>query len=136
MVKRGAASQANQDGGEIDLTPMLDVVFIMLIFFIVTATFIKLPGVDITKVDTKTSDPYKKVGILVAVSGNNEYWIDKKRVESSGLKLNLTRMFNDNPKGGMVIQADNEADIESLARVADVAREIGISPVAISVEND
>ena len=115
---------------------MLDVVFIMLIFFIVTATFIKLPGVDITKVDTKTSDPYKKVGILVAVSGNNEYWIDKKRVESSGLKLNLTRMFNDNPKGGMVIQADNEADIESLARVADVAREIGISPVAISVEND
>ena len=130
-------TRAPEDQGQaIDLTPMLDVVFIMLIFFIVTATFIKLPGVDITKVDTKTSDPYKKVGILVAVSGNNEYWIDKKRVESSGLKLNLTRMFNDNPKGGMVIQADNEADIESLARVADVAREIGISPVAISVEND
>ena len=130
-------TRTSEDQGQaIDLTPMLDVVFIMLIFFIVTATFIKLPGVDITKVDTKTSDPYKKVGILVAVSGNNEYWIDKKRVESSGLKLNLTRMFNDNPKGGMVIQADNEADIESLARVADVAREIGISPVAISVEND
>ncbi|MAJ87546.1 MAG: biopolymer transporter ExbD [Cellvibrionales bacterium TMED148] len=130
-------TRTSEDQGQaIDLTPMLDVVFIMLIFFIVTATFIKLPGVDITKVDTKTSDPYKKVGILVAVSGNNEYWIDKKRVEGSGLKLNLTRMFNDNPKGGMVIQADNEADIESLARVADVAREIGISPVAISVEND
>ncbi len=130
-------TRISEDQGQaIDLTPMLDVVFIMLIFFIVTATFIKLPGVDITKVDTKTSDPYKKVGILVAVSGNNEYWIDKKRVEGSGLKLNLTRMFNDNPKGGMVIQADNEADIESLARVADVAREIGIAPVAISVEND
>ena len=130
-------TRTSEDQGQaIDLTPMLDVVFIMLIFFIVTATFIKLPGVDITKVDTKTSDPYKKVGILVAVSGNNEYWIDKKRVEGSGLKLNLTRMFNDNPKGGMVIQADNEADIESLARVADVAREIGIAPVAISVEND
>ena len=130
-------TRTSEDQGQaIDLTPMLDVVFIMLIFFIVTATFIKLPGVDITKVDTKTSDPYKKVGILVAVSGNNEYWIDKKRVEGSGLKLNLTRMFNDNPKGGMVIQADNEADIESLATVADVAREIGISPVAISVEND
>ena len=134
MRNRTKISEAQ--GQAIDLTPMLDVVFIMLIFFIVTATFIKLPGVDITKVDTQTSDPYKKVGILVAVSGNNEYWIDKKRVEGSGLKLNLTRMFNDNPKGGMVIQADNEADIESLARVADVAREIGITPVAISVEND
>ena len=133
---RNRTKTSDDQGQAIDLTPMLDVVFIMLIFFIVTATFIKLPGVDITKVDTKTSDPYKKVGILVAVSGNNEYWIDKKRVEGSGLKLNLTRMFNDNPKGGMVIQADNEADIESLARVADVAREIGITPVAISVEND
>jgi len=133
---RNRTKTSEDQGQAIDLTPMLDVVFIMLIFFIVTATFIKLPGVDITKVDTKTSDPYKKVGILVAVSGNNEYWIDKKRVEGTGLKLNLTRMFNDNPKGGMVIQADNEADIESLARVADVAREIGITPVAISVEND
>tara|TARA_E500000178_G_scaffold158052_1_gene157791 strand:+ start:476 stop:880 length:405 start_codon:yes stop_codon:yes gene_type:complete len=133
---RNRTKTSDDQGQAIDLTPMLDVVFIMLIFFIVTATFIKLPGVDITKVDTQTSDPYKKVGILVAVSGNNEYWIDKKRVEGSGLKLNLTRMFNDNPKGGMVIQADNEADIESLARVADVAREIGITPVAISVEND
>ena len=133
---RNRTKTSEDQGQAIDLTPMLDVVFIMLIVFIVTATFIKLPGVDITKVDTQTSDPYKKVGILVAVSGNNEYWIDKKRVEGSGLKLNLTRMFNDNPKGGMVIQADNEADIESLARVADVAREIGITPVAISVEND
>ena len=133
---RNRTKTSDDQGQAIDLTPMLDVVFIMLIFFIVTATFIKLPGVDITKVDTQTSDPYKKVGILVAISGNNEYWIDKKRVEGSGLKLNLTRMFNDNPKGGMVIQADNEADIESLARVADVAREIGITPVAISVEND
>ena len=133
---RNRTKTSEDQGQAIDLTPMLDVVFIMLIFFIVTATFIKLPCVDITKGDTQTSDPYKKVCILVAVSGNNEYWIDKKRVEGSGLKLNLTRMFNDNPKGGMVIQADNEADIESLAKVADVAREIGITPVAISVEND
>ena len=133
---RNRTRSSEDQGQAIDLTPMLDVVFIMLIFFIVTATFIKLPGVDVTKVDTETADPYKKVGILVAVSGNNEYWIDKKRVEVSGLKLNLTRMFNDNPKGGMVIQADNESNIEALARVADVAREIGISPVAISVEND
>ena len=76
---RNRTKTSEDQGQAIDLTPMLDVVFIMLIFFIVTATFIKLPGVDITKVDTQTSDPYKKVGILVAVSGNNEYWIDKKR---------------------------------------------------------
>ncbi|HBO16173.1 MAG TPA: biopolymer transporter ExbD [Porticoccaceae bacterium] len=133
---RNRTKGSEQQGQAIDLTPMLDVVFIMLIFFIVTASFIKLPGVEVDKVNANTPDPYKKAGILVAVSGNDEFWIDKKRVESTGLKLNLTRLFNDNPKGGMVIQADNESTIESVAKVADVARDIGITPIAISVEKD
>ena len=133
---RDRTSKPQEQGQAIDLTPMLDVVFIMLIFFNVTASFIKLPGVEVNKVDTVTSDPYKKVGILVAVSDNNEFWIDKKRVEITALKINLTRLFNENPKGGMVIQADNDSDIETVAKIADIAREIGISPVAVSVEND
>ena len=133
---RNRTGKSQDQRQTIDLTPMLDVVFIMLIFFIVTATFIKLPGVEVNKMDTVTEDSYKKVQILVAVSENNEFWIDKKRIEPSALKINLTRMFNENPKGGMVIQADNESNIESVAKVADIARDIGISPVAISVEND
>ena len=133
---RNRTARAQSQGQTIDLTPMLDVVFIMLIFFIVTATFIKLPGPTVSKIDTITEDPYKKVTILVAVTEIDEFWIDKKRVEESALKLNLTRMFNENPKSGIVIQADNESSIESLAKVADIARDVGISPVAISVEND
>jgi biopolymer transport protein ExbD len=133
---RNRTAKAQSQGQTIDLTPMLDVVFIMLIFFIVTATFIKLPGPTVSKIDTITEDPYKKVTILVAVTEIDEFWIDKKRVEESALKLNLTRMFNENPLSGMVIQADNESSIESLAKVADIARDIGITPVAISVEND
>ena len=54
----------------------------------------------------------------------------------TALKLNLTRLFNENPKCDMVIQADNDSDIETVAKIADIAREIGISPVAVSVEND
>ena len=133
---RNRTSGSQPQGEAIDLTPMVDVVFIMLIFFIVTASFIKLPGVDVNKVDADTADPYKKVGILVAVSENNEIWIDKKRVEPTALKINLTRLYNENPKGGMVIQADNESNIEMVAKVADVATDIGIRPVGISVEKD
>ena len=133
---RNRRGKSQEQGQTIDLTPMLDVVFIMLIFFIVTATFIKLPGPEVNKLDTETEDSYKKVGILVAVTDINEYWIDKKRVESSALKISLTRLFNENPKGGMVIKADNESNIESVAKVADIARDIGIAPVAISVETD
>ena len=133
---RNRTNRAQAQGETIDLTPMLDVVFIMLIFFIVTASFIKLPGVEVNKIDTSTDDSYKKVGILVAVTENNEYWIDKKRVETTALKINLSRLYNENPMGGMVIQADNESNIEVVAKVADVATDIGIRPVAISVEKD
>jgi|TARA_B110000967_G_C18501907_1_gene372004 biopolymer transport protein ExbD len=133
---RNRTTGSQPQGEAIDLTPMLDVVFIMLIFFIVTASFIKLPGVEVNKVDADTADAYKKVGILVAISDNNEIWIDKKRVETTALKINLSRLYNENPKGGMVIQADNESNIEVVAKVADVATDIGIRPVAISVEQD
>ncbi len=133
---RNRTAKAQPQGQTIDLTPMLDVVFIMLIFFIVTATFIKLPGPTVSKIDTVTEDPYKKVTILVAVTEVDEFWVDKKRLDENALKLNLTRMYNENPLSGMVIQADNESSIESVAKVADIARDIGISPVAISVEND
>ncbi len=133
---RNRTAKAQSQGQTIDLTPMLDVVFIMLIFFIVTATFIKLPGPTVSKIDTVTEDPYKKVTILVAVTEVDEFWVDKKRLDENALKLSLTRMYNENPLSGMVIQADNESSIESVAKVADIARNIGISPVAISVEND
>ncbi len=133
---RNRTAKVQSQGQTIDLTPMLDVVFIMLIFFIVTATFIKLPGPTVSKIDTVTEDPYKKVTILVAVTEIDEFWVDKKRLDENALKLSLTRMYNENPLSGMVIQADNESSIESVAKVADIARDIGISPVAISVEND
>ena len=133
---RNRTAKAQPQGQTIDLTPMLDVVFIIMIFFIVTATFIKLPGPTVSKIDTVTEDPYKKVTILVAVTEVDEFWVDKKRLDENALKLSLTRMYNENPLSGMVIQADNESSIESVAKVADIARDIGISPVAISVEND
>ena len=133
---RTRTRKTEAEGQAIDLTPMLDVVFIMLIFFIVTASFIKTPGIEVRRVEAETADSYKKASILVAVNDQSEVWIDKKRVEKSALKLVLTRLFSENPKGGMVIQADNESNIEMVAEISDIARQIGISPVAVSVESD
>ncbi len=115
----------------IDLTPMLDVVFIMLIFFIVTASFIKEAGIDISRTEAVTADQ-RKVSILVAINENNDIWIDKKKVDERAVKLNILRLFTENPKGGMVIQADNQADVEAIGLVADAAKEIGVVNIAIS----
>jgi Biopolymer transport protein len=115
----------------IDLTPMLDVVFIMLIFFIVTASFIKTPGVDVSRTEAVSADK-KKAAILVAINSNNEVWIDKNEVELDEIKIQLLRLRTENPKGGLVIQADNGSNLETLGKVADAALEIGLTDIAVS----
>lgn len=128
---RGQSSVAQDEDQTIDLTPMLDVVFIMLIFFIVTATFIKETGVDVERTAATTADQ-QNVSVLVAVTDNNEIWIDKRKVERNALRLHILRLYTENPRGGLVIQADGDADIETLAFVADQARSVGIEQVSVA----
>ena len=118
-----------------DLTPMLDVVFIMLIFFIVTATFIKETGIEVNRPDTKTAQFKKTVSLLVAVSPDSAIWIDKKKVDVRNVRPLMERRHAENPKGGLVIQADMESKVEKVLAIMDAARTIGISQVAIAGED-
>ena len=118
-----------------DLTPMLDVVFIMLIFFIVTATFIKETGIEVNRPDTKTAEFKKTVSLLVAVSPDSAIWIDKKKVDIRNVRQLMERLHAENPKGGLVIQADMDSKVEKVLAIMDAARTIGISQVAIAGED-
>ena len=118
-----------------DLTPMLDVVFIMLIFFIVTATFIKETGIEVNRPDTKTAQFKKTVSLLVAVSPDSSIWIDKKKVDIRNVRPLMERLHAENPKGGLVIQADMDSKVEKVLAIMDAARTIGISQVAIAGED-
>lgn len=130
-VSRRRAEQAQA----IDLTPMLDVVFIMLIFFIVTSVFIKMPGVDIQRTDA-ASGIEKTPAMLVAVNAEDQIWIDRNVVEREAVRLNLVRLLADNPGGSLVIQADNNAAIELVALITDAARDLGIVDVSVSVDDN
>jgi biopolymer transport protein ExbD len=118
-----------------DLTPMLDVVFILLIFFIVTATFIKETGIEVNRPDTKTAQFKKTVSLLVAVSPDSAIWIDKKKVDIRNVRPLMERLHAENPKGGLVIQADMDSKVEKVLAIMDAARTIGISQVAIAGED-
>ena len=118
-----------------DLTPMLDVVFIMLIFFIVTATFIKETGIEVNRPDTKTAQFKKTVSLLVAVSPDSAVWIDKKKVDIRNVRPFMERLHAENPKGGLVIQADMDSKVEKVLAIMDAARTIGIGQVAIAGED-
>ncbi|CAA0116139.1 Biopolymer transport protein ExbD [Halioglobus japonicus] len=124
-----------EDDAQIDLTPMLDVVFIMLIFFIVTASFIKEAGVEVNRPEASTAQPKENVNILVAITATNEIWMDKRRIDPSAVRANIERLHAENPKGAVVIQADNESNTETVAGVLDAAREAGVYDVSLATDD-
>ena len=126
--------QREEEQSAIDITPMLDVVFIMLIFFIVTSVFIKEAGIEVNRPEATTAQPKENVSILVAINNNDEIWIDKRRVDVRAVKSVIERLRAENPKGGLVIQADNEASVKTLTAVADAARALGLYDVSIATE--
>ncbi len=123
-----------EDESEINLTPMLDVVFIMLIFFIVTASFVKESGIDVNRPDAQTAERKQKASILIAISEDGEIWIKKRRVDIRQVRPNVESMLAENPQGSVVIQADKESKNGLFVQVMDAARAAGAYNIAIAAE--
>jgi biopolymer transport protein ExbD len=128
-------SAADEEAGAIDLTPMLDVVFIMLIFFIVTASFVKEPGVEVDRPDATTVDKVK-TPILIAINADDEIWVNKAEVDERQVKKQIEALLAETPKGKVVIQADKEATIEVLTQVAQSAREAGVAEITVAASSE
>ena len=135
-LRKGAMAASDEEENEINLTPMLDVVFIMLIFFIVTATFIKEAGIDVNRPYAMLADSQEDAAILIAISENDEIWIDRKETDPRALRTIIERLHPENPKGSIVIQADEESTHEMLVAVMEAAKAAGVSNVAIAAENN
>jgi biopolymer transport protein ExbD len=129
------AAYKEEEENEINITPMLDVVFIMLIFFIVTASFVKEAGIDVNRPDAQTAVAQEKANILIAITENGEIWIDRRRVDPRAVRANIERLHAENPQGTVVIQADKKAVTETLIQVMDSARQAGVYNVAIAAQN-
>jgi len=127
---RKIAKQQDQDGAEIDLTPMLDVVFIMLIFFIVVASFIKEAGVEVNRPDdNQPDDPEDSTSILVEVASDNQIWMENRRVDIRAVRANIQRLLAEDPEAPVTIKVEKGAEAGVVVDVADAARESGVAAV-------
>ena len=134
-MRRSIIDSSHQDDDEgINLTPMLDVVFIMLIFFIVTASFVKEAGIDVLRPLAPTAYSKKSANILVAISEKNEIWIDNQHVKPEGVRSQIERLHAENPEGAVMIQADKGSSAETLLQVMGAATEARVS-VSIAALN-
>jgi biopolymer transport protein ExbD len=124
---------AEEEENEINLTPMLDVVFIMLIFFIVTASFIKEAGLDVNRPDAPVTETKPEdANILVAITATDEIWIDRRLIDPRAVRANIERLHAENPKGSVVIQANRKSTNKMLVAVMDAARQAGVYNISIA----
>jgi biopolymer transport protein ExbD len=136
MRKKRGTFAVEEEENEINLTPMLDVVFIMLIFFIVTATFIKEAGIQVERPDAVTAESQDDAAILIAISPTDEIWIDRKERDPRTVRSVIERLHAENPKGSIVIQADEGSTHETLVIVMEAAKAAGVTNVAIASDSE
>ena len=134
-MRRFLSSSEDEHEASVDITPMLDVVFIMLIFFIVTATFVKESGIDVNRPQAQTAVVKEKANILVAIDAHNKVWINRREVDIRAVRANIERLHAENPKGTVVIQADRDSTNEVLVQVMDASRLAGVYEIALAAEN-
>ncbi|MCC2618066.1 biopolymer transporter ExbD [Aestuariibacter halophilus] len=133
-MKQHFQNLVEEEEAAIDMTPMLDVVFIMLIFFIVTASFVKEAGIDVNRPEAATAVQKDRANILVGISDKGEIWINKRRIDVRAVQANIERLHAENPQGTVVIQADKKATTDTLIKVMDAARAAGVFDVSIAAE--
>jgi biopolymer transport protein ExbD len=123
-----------EEESEINITPMLDVVFIMLIFFIVTASFVKEAGVDVKRPGAVTAETKGMASIFIAITEEGDIWIDRRMVDVRAVQANIERLLAENPKGSVIIQADRESKNGLLVQVMDAAKLAGVQDISIAAE--
>ena len=134
-MKSGLMKRKDQeDAGEIDLTPMLDVVFILLIFFIVTSVFVTEAGIEVTKPEASTVEDTAVDLILIAVGPAGDIWIDGEQIDPRFIRSRFELRLADAPNSAIIIQADQNANNEQVLIILEAAREANIEDVSISAE--
>lgn len=130
-MRRFSSSHAEEEA-VIDLTPMLDVVFVMLFFFIVTSSFVKEAGVEVNRPQADTASSQDKGNILIAVTADGQVWMDKQVVDVRSVRAHVERMRMEQPDGVVVVQADQDARTGLVVQVMDQARLAGVKDVALA----
>ncbi|MGM0831558.1 ExbD/TolR family protein [Vreelandella alkaliphila] len=129
-MRRRRSIDTTADSNEVNLTPMLDVVFIMLIFFIVTTSFIKESGVEIDRPEAAAASPRPDAQVLIAVTPEGAVWVDGKPVDVHRIGQQVAGMLSGD--GSVVIQADRESTTGLLIEVMDRLKQAGVDQIAVA----
>lgn len=132
MQSRRHAPESEDTG--IDLAPMLDFTINLLIFFIITTSFIKEAGITVVKPEAVTASGRDSGNLLIAIRENGDIWMDRRRIEERDLRTQLERLHIERPDDTVVIIADKAAEAGKVAEVMDQVRLAGITVMSIAAD--
>lgn len=136
MARRRHLNIDDEDDNEINMTPMLDIVFIMLIFFIVTTSFVKESGITVDQPTAETTEQKDQNNILIGISPAGEIWIDKRQIDVRAVRASVERLRAESPESAVIIQADEKSPSGLLVRVMDQVRLAGVDNMAIAAKKE
>lgn len=132
MLNISAARRANKQNLELNIAPLIDMVFILLIFFLVTTSFIKETGVDISRPSASTAVSKITSNILIGITRDNTIHLDRQEIDIRAVRANVERVLVENPKGSVVIVADKESLTGLVISVMDACKLAGAENVSIA----
>jgi len=124
--------RTEEEDAAIDMTPMLDIVFIMLIFFIVTTVFVKEAGIEVNKPDASRAVLHKNANIFIAITEDGSVWLDKREVSPDSVRANIERLLTEQPTDYVIIQADEKAKHGLVVEVMDQVKDSGVQRISVA----
>jgi biopolymer transport protein ExbD len=120
----------------VNLTPLIDMVFILLIFFLVTASFTKESGIDVDRPTAQTANREEHGSMIIGVSKKGDIWIDNQKIDLRAVRAHVEHLHAQNPEGTVIILADKNARTGTTVEVLDQVRLAGVSNVSIAASNE
>ena len=133
-MRKRLARLSHTEENQIELTPMLDVVFIMLIFFIVTTSFVKESGIEVSRPNADTAEKQERASIFIAINSEGQIFLQKRNIEIDAVRANIEKLHAESPEGSVVIQADKKAETVNLVQVMDQIRLAGVKNISVSAK--
>lgn len=131
---RYSHTEQDTSAANVNLTPLIDVVFILLIFFLVTASFTKEAGIEVNRPTAQTAVRQERGNLIIAISKNGEIWIDNQKVDIRTIRVHIEQLHAQNPEGTVIILADRDTRTGATVEVLDQVRLAGVTNVALAAD--
>ncbi len=132
MLNITASRRTRRQTPELNMAPLIDMVFILLIFFLVTTSFVKEAGIEVSRPTASTAAVQPKATVIIAIDKNNRVFMDRREIDLRAVRANVERALAENPDGAVVVVADRESSTGVAIQVMDGCRLAGAKNVSLA----